>query len=95
MVAVATLAAVVTLASVATLAAVAAALCCRCGFTLPSLLITRRGDSGRSCGCAWLQLRLRLAAVSCDNRWFAVGREKAEASAAAAAAAAAAEMKLV
>ena len=94
MVAVATLAAVVTLASVATLAAVAAALCCRCGFTLPSLLITRRGDSGRSCGCAWLQLRLRLAAVSCDSGWF-VGREKAEASAAAAAAAAAAEMKLV
>ena len=37
-VAVATLAAVMTLASVATLAAVAAALCCRCGFTLPSLL---------------------------------------------------------
>ena len=38
-VAVATLAAVMTLASVATLAAVAAALCCRCGFTLPSLLL--------------------------------------------------------
>jgi len=38
-VAVATLAAVLTLASVATLAAVAAALCCRCGFTLPSLLL--------------------------------------------------------
>ena len=89
-----------TLASVGTLAAVAAALCCRCGFTLLSLVLDEAtlaavaAALGCSCGCAWLQLRLRLAAVSCDSGWF-VGREKAEASAAAAAAAAAAEMKLV
>ena len=60
-VAVATLAAVMTLASVATLAAVAAALCCRCGFTLPSLLLDEAilaavaAALGCSCGCAWLQ----------------------------------------
>ena len=83
-----------TLASVGPLAAVAAALCCRCGFTLLLLVLDEAtlAAVAAALGCS---LRLRLAAVSCDSRWFAVGREKAEASAAASAAAAAAEMKLV
>ena len=63
-VAVATLAAVTTLASVAILAAVAAALCCTCGFTLPSLLLDEAtlaavaAALGCSCGVTLPPLRI-------------------------------------